>query len=87
MRAWIEAIAENETMSSATPRAMRVFARTKSGRRNMRSAQPIASSGTATEAMPKVPPTTACTPSNSAPGARNHSRVATRAAMSRRNRA
>ena len=69
------------------PIAMRVLARTWSGRRNMRIDQPAASSGITIEEMPKVPATTVCTAPRTGPEDCHHSTTATRTASSIRNRA
>ena len=71
----------------AIPMTMRVLARTWSGRRNIRIAQPAASSGITIEEIPKVPATTVCTAPNTGPEDCHHSTTATRVAMKRRNSA
>lgn len=86
-RAETEAIAEIAVSSTRMPIAIRLLARTWSGRRNMRIDQPAASSGISIEEMPKVPATTVCTAPKTGPADCHHSTTATRAAMSRRNRA
>ena len=86
-RAETEAIAEIAVRSSRIPIAMRLLARTWSGRRNMRIAHPAASSGITMEEMPKVPATTVCTAPNTGPADCHHSTTATRAAMRSRNSA
>lgn len=86
-RAETEAMAEIAVSSTAIPIEMRVLARTWSGRRNMRSDQPAASSGITMEEIPKVPATTVCTAPSTGPLDCHHSTTATSTAMSIRNSA
>jgi hypothetical protein len=79
-------MALKDTRRIPTPKAIRVFARTRSGRRNMRIDHRASSTGMATEAIPKVPATTVCTTERTPQVTENHSVVATRTASASRNR-